>query len=820
MALTTLSTPQDIEQYIIGIVKGIRPDANTAAGFPLYDIIVRSYRDIVYNERNIVNVAGNIARVLPLFDDAGNLLYPELKDSIIDRFFINTNTETRTLATIKMYFNKRCNFSTPTGSKVSLGGVFLELLPKWVSADGDEWEQDTLGYYVFAEVYTDDNTQQATIPASDAWDFSAVAFSYQTPGAQISKIVTTTVINTVITPVLTLDTVKNSISNRSWSNKRALNYNLRNNTAVHSEQLKKYEILRYSDTCFIDGYQILSENALTSEQVIAKVSGHAKTLLDYGTDLYVTPVTLEYIPYPQQERFEDYSVKLSDDSYSQIQRVTLGGVTDANSDVLRPGTLYLLITSTYAPGQHYIQFTLYKDAACTTGVAQSAVISINSTKSGLASLTSLSSSGVFGAVYFNYSADVTSSAPIIVSRITNTVYKANIPDSAGVILPVALIASTDTATASSLAQAYLTKLGSSSVDDIIPYGSSAEAIFDNAGFTVEDDVDNQVQTIGVDPAFPSAYRGFMPQDTLHNTLYWRVVKSVTTVTVSISLDPEFLDPTRLVAQGSADNTYTAGTTISLTSYNSMAMAFKVIFSKNFADIVSNVLTGNRVLPAGSILGFANNKLYLGTRIVTGEVSQYHNKTAYLVYYGTNPQYMQDAQAVFSSPSNIEVANNILAAPFKGVSFTTYYHQDYIYPYRPKQDSYTPGEAAIQAAVEALRAKYVNAQIALRTFFADYTGRLSDINFSNVCRDIYSSTGIYVKRLDYTLITQRGYLIRGHVDISLDITSTFDFNAIIAQIETGVDNAMLGPNFGAVVDTRESAITSEHIYKPVFSKVVI
>jgi len=78
----------------------------------------------------------------------------------------------------------------------------------------------------------------------------------------------------------------------------------------------------------------------------------------------------------------------------------------------------------------------------------------------------------------------------------------------------------------------------------------------------------------------------------------------------------------------------------------------------------------------------------------------------------------------------------------------------------------------------------------------------------------TATGLILKRLDYTLFTQRGYPVRGVLDINLDQTCRFDWNENVTKvIFDAVDDK---PRF--IDPEREYNVTSEDMYRPLFSRV--
>ena len=109
MSLTTLSNLADIEAYLQNHIKSVLPDVNVMPGYPLYDLLIKSSAEIIYKERNYVNVINNISKLTNLFDTAGNLLYPQYRDLLLNKYFIGSEEIDAVVYSIDLVFNQACS---------------------------------------------------------------------------------------------------------------------------------------------------------------------------------------------------------------------------------------------------------------------------------------------------------------------------------------------------------------------------------------------------------------------------------------------------------------------------------------------------------------------------------------------------------------------------------------------------------------------------------------------------------------------------------------------------------------------------------------
>ncbi|MFA5429115.1 MAG: hypothetical protein WC279_13015, partial [Sulfurimonas sp.] len=64
-------SPTEIRDRIKNSIIRSKPDASLAPGTPLSDIMLARLPEIISEERQLVNVTANIARVAPMFDNTG-----------------------------------------------------------------------------------------------------------------------------------------------------------------------------------------------------------------------------------------------------------------------------------------------------------------------------------------------------------------------------------------------------------------------------------------------------------------------------------------------------------------------------------------------------------------------------------------------------------------------------------------------------------------------------------------------------------------------------------------------------------------------------
>ena len=831
MALSNLSTIADIEAYLKSIILSVRPTANLASRTPLYDILIRGQAEIVLAERRNLDDVYRILRVLPLFGDDGSLLYPDMEEELLDRFMMAIDPVTRATVAVRLFFNKRCAFTIAANSYLSYSGISLEVMPAAVSENEDLWLQESNGWSYPIEIFTDTVLESQAIPVTTAWSLAALKVTSET--GQVFQASNRTIINTTSTPALTLGTLKNSIANRSFSNARSLRNKLQSESAFRPAELLKNYIMRFSDVFFIDGYRIIGEDpierggALVTDRkrLIAKVSGLGKILLDYGVATYQAPLTLEYLPYCVDPLFAHTNPEIHGDTYQQIDQVILGGITmgpSGNTDLNAPGTLYATITEVISAGpivDRKIQFHFFQDPACTVEVADTLAVDVTDIRHGYAAINPVGASGIYGGIYFSYSQALPdASVKITVSCLNTAVYRARVPAALGVLSPAALICTQDPAAMTTYAQAYQDKLNSKQVPDILLPHSTPAVILENSGFRIINDVNAQIALITLDPKAPTDRNPFTPYDVLNNQVYWKLTVSGGVTLFRLSIDPTFADPSKWIAEVTVPASALAYEDLTLTPLNNYRAPFHISFTVDAGFLLENISEDNRLLPDAEITAFSNGYVYLATRVNTGAANALDGKTAQLVYYGTNPEYLGDAQALLNSRTWVEIGNSVMVSPFRPISVTAYYDPEYIYPYIEARTAAQLADAAYMQRVSDAKTKYTTLQDALARYFSTYTGDVRSLDLAGLSRSLYDQTGLYVKRLDYTLATQRGYLVRGHIDISLDQKAFFNFQDISDYLEQNVDYTAPKIDVTQTIDTRESSVTVPVLYRYVFSKV--
>lgn len=770
MTISSISTVEDIREYIKKIVKAHKPDANLEKGFPLYDLLIEPFAQVIYNEREYVNITSNIARVLPLFDDEGDLLYPEYEDYLLNKYFIGIEDIDRTLYTIYFYFDKKCDFYVKPGSTITYNNVTFNINPTVAIAADTEWSQDARGHYFPVQVYSSDNSDSIT-GSTDAWDVTSINLEISPDpeygDAELLFVFNSSTISTTFTPIVTLDILKNSISNRSFSNPRAIRYHIDTNSGFYQSSLIQYKILKYADKHYVDTYKTLVDSGGDFSNV--KVSGKGKVLLDYGIQNYVTPITMEYLTESSNYYFSEHAV-ISNDSQRQIQTLYLTG---ANYDSMDGEYLYWEIATVAA-----IPNIVFYDGSAVEvarGICPAAT-------GGYTTVNQVGGSGISGYAYIKWKVDVAYNILNKVAGLNAPIYKFPFNNDRGVLAPVALFYNSNTATSLLEANLLKTDLDNNDSSLVITEERSTPVFFDNGFFTVESDTYSQIEWIELE--------GLSVANSDFYTLYWS--KGVSG-TLDFYSDPS-MGTAYKVAEASLAGLNAAPPyiTVAISQYNNSGITGNASLINSNADND----TDNIIYPKSNVVGFDNNNLFIKLFVKTGSEKQYHNQTCYMVYKGTNNTYLESAQAIFSDDDNREITSGIEVGPMKGMLFTLYYNSDYVMPYK--------------ANSTANQAKYEDLLEELESYFSTYSGNISDIDFQQLSSDIFATTGMYFLKLDYTVPTQRGHLVTGTIDLNDEDYASLDWATHIqTELTNGIDAA-----YYALAPLKEAVVTVEKIYKPV------
>ena len=184
---------------------------------------------------------------------------------------------------------------------------------------------------------------------------------------------------------------------------------------------------------------------------------------------------------------------------------------------------------------------------------------------------------------------------------------------------------------------------------------------------------------------------------------------------------------------------------------------------------------------------------------TGAHNVYDGEVVYLVYGGTDQFKLLNAHNGFNDPANMEVGCSVNVSPYRPVIFSIYFNRDYIMPY---------------ANTSTMLARYGTLFNELEAYFSNYVGLPSDIDFQTLASTMHIRTGLYVKRLDYSVCSQRGHIVRGTVDIGDESTAGIVWADIQNYLAETVD-----VSHTADVIT-EATATNETLYKPILSVIGI
>jgi len=781
MALTTISTLQDIQKYLQGIILAHKPNANVERGFPLWDLMVEPFAKIVYNERLYVNLTNNLARVLPLFDDSGKLKDPSFEEYLINKYFIGSEGINASIFTLYLFFNKPCDVAIQNGSSVSYNNQLLDVDPLYAAKDDTNWKQNSRGYYIPIMVSSTESAE-FSIGNTEAWDISNLNLSISTEGAKVLFAYNISVLNSSVTPTLTLATVKNSISNRSFSNTRSLAYQLGANSAFYPEDLKKYEILKFADRYYIDNYfEYLRDD---SGVISFKTSGEGKILMDYGLNYYTKAVTLEYLPEGHHYTFATSSI-VQEDAYHQVNALNVYGVTTDNSN---SGTLYWGISEVENGGARRLFFSLYSDEAGTSRVASIGsggidYIEYNNrehTKGVYLELSERNSSGIHGFVHIRYAVDIAVSNLNRVEGLTSPDYRVKLNMEDGVIYPIGLLYS-EYGSPDLVVEELKESLASYRADTVLPAMQSPLIALDNAGFSVSDPT-NQIKRVdlkGLTLANSSMFSVNIHLDGYDLYVYKNENQTPETLVASGELVPGgALQVVDLVVQNNSG----------------ISGEVRIKHTTETTDIVSA-----KVHPANLVTGFSNKELTVRLTVQRGAVNQYHNKVANLVYLGTDPEKLTAAKMTLQDDANREVGMTINTAAFRPFVFHVGFSSDYVFPFKDTSTTYN---------------NYLLLMELMDTYFADYTGKVSNLDFAELSSNWFPATGLYLKKLNWKMYTQRGHAIEGVLELEdSDQTKINWSNDIIKEIEISVD-----PYYTERL-LSESQATVQKLYKPLLSRVI-
>ena len=806
MALTKLSTIPDIIAYMQSIIRQHRPLANVEQGFPLYDMLIEPFADLFYRERIYLYDIDKLADMVSLFDDSGNLLYPEYADFLINKYFIGTEDIQGAVHTIYFYFSAKCDFSIGPNSFISYNTTTFTIDPVSISKSDSSWEAGEGGTCRIAitivgqvnSTYTLSPTSSVSAP----WNTDNVRITIGMPnGTTFQGARNVSTLTGVTSPVVTLDLLKNSVSNRSYSNTRSINYFLKVNTAFTPDKLKQSKVLKYKDKFFIDNYvDIVSrDKGADLEHTSIKLSGMGKVLLDYGNDFYVSEALLEYVGsndfFPLVE-----PVTITGDDHNQIQTLHVTGADATNTS---NGYLFYKLTLDKAAQTITVEFhkTVPGGLVATAVYTETGGDERYYMKGHYMTIVESAGSGIGGEIYVKWQENLALWTGRVMGDLTPAFYRVKFPWTKGVIAPVALVESHDPTTGESTpdtALAIANAINDSLTTTAFTMNSGFKVLLTGTKYKVLND-DNFLfvggDISGVSLANSSLFSLAWEVDT-HNTLPIPTAAAPCAAALKIYKSSE-RTLQNLVAYVDLD-AYTTYTNIPLQPYP-LPAGSGITGTVTLSAVIEDKDDQNYIVPKSSIAGFSNDYLYLNLSINEGAQNQYDGKYAYLVYAGTDEAALTNSQNGFNDPANMETSCVLNVSPYRGLIFSTYFDRDYIMPF---------------ADTTAARARYLTFFAELESYFDTYTGAVSSIDFKALSSLMHSKTGLYMKRLDYTVCTQRGHLIRGIIDIGDEETEKIIWGDIQQVIADTVDTS-----HPQNVIT-EAIATNEALYKPILSVIGI
>jgi len=802
------------------------PDYNIIKGSPLYDLIINRLADVVKTERDIVNVITDVARVVPMFDDSGNLRseYEGMEDYIVERFFLENDSESEVWNTVYLKFNKKARISIRSGSFIIYGTTQLDVRQTILTLNSPLWIQSGNTYMHPVDIKSSDVDESEFIPETDAWVTGGIRYESNTPVVLLVGAESRRAINTVERPKTTLSGVRNSISNRSFSNIRSLKYNFRNNSIFNPDNLIRSKVMHVTDPAFIERRKILWEDDDTALSCVT--SGDGKTLLDYGNQLNIADVTFEYIERDDPLYSEIEEPLVIDNTEQMLRSIKVSGVTTANSD---KGYLYGFLSYSYdnTTGEVTVTLTFYKHpyvdgdtpdpaqavlsgsaVSYTTGVADYPSIRIILDAVNYSGLTGWCDIVIDPQYYDVNERD----AFFRIQMDTFSLYKISTRN-LGLLSPVAIGSTTDMTTLKE-------RLESVDIADIITPFTKASSSIPNSVLLVRGDVLGQISDVSYVPAdLDTASLSW--GSVLDGNLYWRILVTAggSKKYFVVSTDPTFKDPSLFLTRTEIPLAYTAGTPLILDMPSNVFMQMSVTFTADFAGLVEHVLSDSYLAPPYSFVRNAND--YLIIRSVPNMIAanNYDGQTASILYYGTNVEDLQQSQEALINVKAMEAGHRILVSPMRPVVLTAYYTEEYVSPFMTDKDySSFPNGDELNERLDTIKSKYVDLITYLEEYFSSYSGYISDIDFSQIAGDAYAATGMHIKKLDFVVFTQRGYKIRGYLKMSEESRTYITWSDITDDVREQVDDIYEYFTTYLPEVEREENVTDETLYKPVFSKV--
>lgn len=824
-----VTSRDEIIRLMLDRVKTLNPDASLLPGTPLYDLMVNRLADVIKEERDLINVLTNIARVVPMFDNEGALRpeYEDMQQHITDRFFLVSPERNEVWDTLYLVFNRKGTLVIESGSKVSFQDAFYSLLSVRIPEKSPLWKKMERGWSHPVQFNASEAGRSTSIPAGTQWGTGLVEYTASDFGVILIGGYSHKVINTDTSPEVTLDYLRNSISNRSWSNVRSIMYNLRSNTVFSPDELRKARVMHISEPAFIERRRVLYEN---EDHILdAIISGDGKVLMDYGTALRIKPVELGYVSRTSDIYSELVQVRVPVNPRSMIRHIQLDGVTHAHSD---RGRLYGRLTQVVygIMEDSVLTLELYRtsweedyEPVLTDRVAYGTEEVINTGtgenyRTVRFALNEDNSSGITGNCLLTFDKDYfnVDEGRGVFHVITDDFNLYRIDTlGLGLLSPVAVGSLEELENLRTSMEAFET-------DSAVPPYTRASAAYPAATVLPRGDVDGTILYVEFAPATPG--QAALAWGVLNNkTLYWRIITGKDAVKrFAVSLDPKFRDPSKSVAGAVIPDDYSAGDVLTLETARDSFMKLNVAFGKHYDYIEDNTEPGNYLAAAGSFVRNSNEELVYTASTTTGVANAADGHTAYLLYYGTDPDRLERSQEAFLNMRHAEIGTRILVTPYRPVTFTLFYSPEYVHPFMKDRDYYGfPDSEELEERLLKRKTQFMSLLIFLEEEFSNYGGKISDIDFSELSLRAANATGMSFRKLDFTLATQRGYFLRGSIDVDLERSSYINWKEdIVDRISSEVDNEVQYSSMYVKSDERESLVTDETMYKPLLSRVWI
>jgi hypothetical protein len=305
------------------------------------------------------------------------------------------------------------------------------------------------------------------------------------------------------------------------------------------------------------------------------------------------------------------------------------------------------------------------------------------------------------------------------------------------------------------------------------------------------------------------------------SLFWRIVTGKDSIKrFVLSLDSTFRDASKTASSTVIPDTYLAGEVIHLSVSANQFMEMTVTFSKDYNYIADNTVAGNYIAAPGSFVRVSNDEVVYAVSQGTGASNSADGAEVYMLYYGTDRELLIQSQEAFLNIRHSEIGTRILLNPFRPFVFTLFYKPEYVSPFIEDRtyDMYTGGDE-LNDRLALRKTQYVNLVNFLEEEFSNFAGRISEINFTDLAARAQAAAGMTFRKLDFTAATQRGYLVRGAVNVDLDMSTYIDWSRdIISLVEEEIDNVTQYGSFYIHSTERESLITDETMYKPLLSRV--